>query len=350
MKQLKIKDRLIGDNCRPFVISEVAQAHDGSLGFSHSFIDACADSGADAIKFQTHIASAESSKDEKFRIQMSGQDVTRYEYWKRMEFTPEQWAGLSSHAAERGLVFLSSAFSVEAVELLKKIGMPAWKVGSGEFRSKELMQAMLETHSPILFSTGMSTYDEISDIIHWFQSSSVDFGLFQCTSHYPTALENVGLNVIQKYKDDYDCVVGLSDHSGTPFPSLAAMAQGAHMIEVHTTFDKRMYGPDTIASITFAELDIICRARDAFYTMSCNPVNKDEMAIKLKTMRDLFMKSVALKIDAPSGTVISEDMLTPKKPGTGIPFTEKEKVIGKKLKKDVPADRLLTWEDLENVA
>ena len=110
------------------VIGEVAQSHDGSLGLAHAFIDAIADAGADAVKFQTHIASAESTPAEPWRVKFSPQDATRYDYWKRMEFTPEGWAGLAAHAADRGLIFLSSPFSDEAVELLERIGMPAWKI------------------------------------------------------------------------------------------------------------------------------------------------------------------------------------------------------------------------------
>ena len=115
-----------------FVIAEVAQAHDGSLGMAHAFIDAIASAGADAVKFQTHIARAESTPAEPWRVKFSPQDKTRYDYWKRMEFTEEQWHGLKQHAEERGLKFLSSPFSTEAVDLLTRVGVAAWKVASGE--------------------------------------------------------------------------------------------------------------------------------------------------------------------------------------------------------------------------
>lgn len=345
-----IDGRKIGGGCKPFIIAEVAQAHDGSLGYAHAFIDAAAQSGADAIKFQTHIAAAESTKDEKFRIPLSGQDETRYEYWKRMEFTPEQWTALRRHAHEKGLVFLSSAFSMDAFLLLEKLGMPAWKVGSGEFKSKELLAAMMATGKPVLFSTGMSTYGEVSEAVSTFKAASVPFALFQCTSHYPTALENVGLNVLDEYKAAHGCPVGLSDHSGTPFPALAAMAGGCDLIELHVTFDKRMYGPDTVASVTFEELSFLQKARDAFYTMHGHPVNKDDMARDMGVMRGLFTKSIGLKAEAMAGDILCEAMLSPKKPGTGIPYDDRQKVIGRTLKRAVSADRLLTWEDLNDEA
>src|SRR5262245_55711517 len=117
---------------RCLVIGEVALTHDGSVNLAHAFIDAIAAAGADAVKFQTHIAAAESTPSEPFRVRFSRQDATRYDYWKRMEFSEEQWRGLAAHARQRDLLFLSSAFSIEAVDLLERVGMPLWKVGSGE--------------------------------------------------------------------------------------------------------------------------------------------------------------------------------------------------------------------------
>ncbi|MGI9463747.1 MAG: N-acetylneuraminate synthase family protein, partial [Aestuariivirgaceae bacterium] len=143
------------------IIAEVAQAHDGSLGTAHAYIDAAATAGADAVKFQTHIAAAESTPHEPWRVKFSDQDETRYDYWKRMEFTPEQWAGLKRHADDAGLMFLSSAFSLEAVELLKKIGIAGWKVASGEITNLDMVSAMSATGQPMLISTGMSDFDEI---------------------------------------------------------------------------------------------------------------------------------------------------------------------------------------------
>jgi N,N'-diacetyllegionaminate synthase len=343
----KIGPSEISQGGRPFIIAEIGQAHDGSLGLAHAYIDLAARCGADAVKFQTHIASAESTKDEPFRVKFSKQDATRYDYWKRMEFTPEQWAGLSEHAKEKKIVFLSSAFSVEAVELLKQIGMGAWKIGSGEFRSMELMAVMAETGKPILLSTGMSRYEEIDAAVQWFQKKSLPFGLFQCTSMYPTALENVGLNVIGELNTTYNCPVGLSDHSGVVHPSIIAMSRGAAMIEVHITFDKGMFGPDVPASLTPEQLTLVCQSRDALVTMDSHPVNKDDMANRMATMRDLFTKSIALAGNMSAGTVLEESMIVARKPGTGIPFIDKQKYIGRVLKNDVAADRLLRLEDLE---
>ena len=132
------------------IIAEVGQAHEGSLGLAHSYIDAVAKAGAQAIKFQTHIASAESSHYDKWRVKFSLQDNSRYDYWKRMEFSYKEWEGLSQHAKDLGLKFLSSAFSLEAFDLLEAIGVDAWKIGSGEFWSNELIEELVKTNLPIL--------------------------------------------------------------------------------------------------------------------------------------------------------------------------------------------------------
>src|SRR5260221_7403673 len=125
MKGFELGGRPVGKGAPTLVIGEVAQAHDGSLGLAHAFIDAIADAGAHAVKFQTHIARAESTPSEPFRVAFSRQDLTRYGYWRRMEFDVEQWRGLANHARERGLLFLSSPFSVQAVELPSPAGVPA---------------------------------------------------------------------------------------------------------------------------------------------------------------------------------------------------------------------------------
>ena len=122
-KKIKIGNRSVGQKEKTFIVAEVAQAHDGSLGMAHAYIDAVADTGVDAVKFQTHIASEESTLDEPFRLSFSVQDETRYDYWKRMEFTFKQWESLATHAKERGLIFLSSPFSIAAVDMLQQLGI-----------------------------------------------------------------------------------------------------------------------------------------------------------------------------------------------------------------------------------
>src|SRR5262245_57498592 len=162
------------------IVGEVAQAHDGSLGVAHSYIDAIANAGADAVKFQTHIAAAESTPAEPWRVKFSPQDATRFDYWKRMEFTSDQWAGLKTHASEKGLLFFSSPFSPEAVDLLTNIGVAAWKIASGEVGNISLFETMADTGLPFLISTGMSTWAEIDVAIEAVARRRLPYALLQC--------------------------------------------------------------------------------------------------------------------------------------------------------------------------
>jgi N,N'-diacetyllegionaminate synthase len=346
-ESVEIAGHIIQQGGRAFIIAEVAQAHDGSLGFAHSFIDIAAEAGADAIKFQTHIAEAESTKDEQFRVNFSYEDKTRFEYWKRMEFTASQWEGLAKHAREKGVVFLSSCFSVEAVEMLRGVSMPAWKVGSGEIASRELLEAMAIGGEPILLSTGMSGLTEIESQLAALKRRNVPVALMQCTTKYPSPLEEVGLNVIDELHDRFGCPVGLSDHSGLLWPSVAAIARGAALIEVHIALHRRQFGPDTAASLDPAVLRELCEARDAIAKMLANPVDKSAASERLRSVREIFGKSLALKQALPAGTVLAAEHLTFKKPGGGLSRQNLPSLIGRTLVREVPADRLLRADDLD---
>jgi N-acetylneuraminate synthase len=344
---ITLGSRRIAQDAPCFIIAEVAQSHEGSLGQAHAMIDAVADVGADAIKFQTHIADAESTRDEPWRVAFSRQDAGRFDYWKRMEFTEAQWVGLHQHAASRNLIFLSSAFSVQAMEMLERIGLPAWKVGSGEVHSSDLLDAMISTGKPILLSTGMSTWVDIAAVVERLGRVDARFGLFQCTSKYPSPMEEVGLNIVAEMRERFGCPVGLSDHTGRIEPSLAAVARGFDMLEVHVTFDRRMFGPDVKASLTFAELEQVVRLRDACALMDANPASKDVLSPEVAATRQIFTKSIAPKYFLAAGTVLTADMLVAKKPGTGIPATAIRDLVGRRLIRDVHPERLLRPDDLE---
>src|SRR5688572_4142551 len=169
---------------RCLVIGEVAMSHDGSVGLAHAFIDAIAGAGADAVKFQTHIAAAESTPLEPFRVAFSRQDSSRYDYWKRMEFSEEEWRGLAKHCHERNVLFISSPFSVEAVDMLERIGQPLWKIASGETSNGQLLDRVLQTGAPVLLSTGLSPLAEIDAAVAKVKAKGVPVGVFQCTTAY----------------------------------------------------------------------------------------------------------------------------------------------------------------------
>jgi N,N'-diacetyllegionaminate synthase len=336
------------DRCA--VIAEVAQGHDGSLGLAHSFIDLAAEAGVDAIKFQTHIAAAESTPDEPWRIKFSYEDATRYEYWQRMEFTEPQWHGLREHCEEKGLGFISSAFSAEAVDLLRRVGVAAWKISSGESLSFELLRLLGEDGVPILISTGMSTYAEIDATVRQCREWGIEPVLLQCTSMYPTPPERLGLNVLEELRTRHGCSVGLSDHSGTIYPGLAAVALGAVVLEVHLTFSRGMFGPDSPVSLEPAELRSLVEGVRFLERARSSPVAKDDVAAELDGMRNLFGKSLVSTRALPAGTVLADDDLTAKKPATGIPASERASVVGRVLREAVEAGHVFAQDDLADVS
>ena len=333
---------------RCFVIGEVALGHDGSLGLAHTFIDAIAAAGADAVKFQTHIAAAESTPSEPFRVTFSRQDASRYDYWKRMEFTENGWRGLAEHCREKQVVFLSSPFSLEAVDLLQRIGMPLWKIASGETSNVALLDRVLETRVPVLLSTGMSPLSEIDAAVARVRAAGVQAGVFQCTTAYPCPPEQIGLNLIPEYRRRYGCWVGLSDHSATIYAGLAGAALGLDMLEVHVTLSREMFGPDVSASVTTGELRQLVEGVRFIERMRASPLDKDASARETAPLRRLFTRSLVAKEALPAGTVLRREHITIKKPGTGLAPDRLDAIIGKRLARPVSADQLLSAEDLEH--
>jgi len=330
------------------IIGEVAQSHDGSLGTAHAFVDAIADAGADAVKFQTHIARAESTPGEPWRVKFSRQDETRYEYWQRMEFTKEQWRGLKEHADERGLLFLSTPFSDEAVELLAEIGMTVWKVASGEVGNSVMLDRLLDYSQPVILSSGMSNWEELDGAVESVKKSGVPLAVLQCTSAYPCPPEQVGLNMLEVFSDRYDCAVGLSDHSGKIYAGLAAATLGAEVLEVHVAFSREMFGPDVPASVTTGELRQLVDGTRSIERMVANPINKDKMATELSALRKLFTKSVVAGADLAAGTVLRAEHLQLKKPGTGLSASQLPELIGRQLRRDLKADEMLLLQDVDS--
>lgn len=328
------------------VIGEIAQAHDGSLGAAHAYIDAIADAGADVIKFQTHIAAAESTKDEPWRVKFSYEDNLRYDYWERMQFTEEQWIGLKEHAENRGLIFLSTPFSVDAAQMLDRMGMTMWKISSGEVSDPWLLEFILSTKKPIIFSTGMSTRDEIDQYAQKLASHGADYALLQCTTNYPVAPERVGLNVLEEFIKRYP-VVGLSDHSGEMWPSLSAVTMGAKIIEVHVCLSKYDFGPDVPASLTNDKFAEMIRGIRFISKMKNNPVNKDDLSSELSRNSQIFAKSVCAKVPIAKGTVLTKEMLALKKPAKGIPARDVDSIIGKTVNKDFAPDGFIQYKDLD---
>ena len=269
------------------------------------------------------------------------------DYWKRMEFSEAQWSSLREHARKRELLFISSPFSLEAVELLTRIGVDSWKVASGEISNPDLLDAMTATGLPIMLSTGMSPTGEIDAAVERIQKSGVALAVMQCTSIYPCPPELVGVNLIPLFRERYGCAVGLSDHSATIYPGLAAATLGIEVLEVHLTLSREMFGPDVIASITPGEMRQLVDGIRFIERMRANPADKDSLPESVTSLRGIFMKSVVARDDLPAGTVLCEEHLATKKPGSGIPAGELPSLVGRRLRRAVDRDNLLSPDDLE---
>jgi len=321
---------------KTFLIAEVAQAHDGSLGILHSYIDALKETGVDAVKFQVHIAEAESSIHEPFRINFSYEDKTRYDYWRRMEFTKEQWVEIKQHCDEAGVEFMASPFSQAAIDLLEEVGVKRYKIGSGEVSNYLMLEKICQTGKPIILSSGMSSYDELDAAVRFIEERGNEISILQCTTSYPTPHERLGLNVLVELKERYaNHSIGLSEHTGEIYAGIAAVALGAELLEFHAVFDKRMFGPDAKSSLTIDQIDQLAKGIRSIEKSINNPIDKNDLG-PYSELKNIFEKSLAVNKDLPQGHIIGFEDLEAKKPSNmGLSARHYASIIGKKLNKSV---------------
>ena len=331
----------------PFIIAEIGQAHDGSLGMLHSYIDTLAPTGIDAIKFQMHIPEAESSAHEPFRVKFSYEDETRYDYWKRMSFTLQQWKEIKAHCDEVGLEFLCSPFSNLALDWLEEIGVKQYKIGSGEVNNFLILEKIAKTGKHIILSSGMSNFEELDKTVAFLKEKKATYSILQCTTSYPTKAEQFGLNVIQELKDKYKVKVGFSDHSAKIETCIAATALGAEILEFHVVFDRRQFGPDSKSSLTIDETTQLVAAVRTIKTALDNPIDKSNNE-SFTALKQIFEKSLAINKSLFKGHIITFEDLEAKKPkGYGIDASKFRDIIGKKLIFDKKQWDFLNEEDIQ---
>jgi N,N'-diacetyllegionaminate synthase len=330
-----------------FIIAEIAQAHDGSLGLAHSYIDVLAKTGVDAVKFQTHIADAESSQLEKFRVNFSYEDETRFDYWKRMEFTFEQWLDLKNHCEILGLEFMSSPFSCAAVDWLEKLNVKRYKIGSGEVSNYLMLDKIARTGKEIILSSGMSNYDELRETISFLKPYNVPLQLLQCTTAYPNPPEKWNLQEIPKLKKEFEIPVGFSDHSADITACIAAKCMGAETLEFHVVFDKEMFGPDAKASLTLKETKKLVKSIRALDKSFASGQDKSDNSM-FSELKIMFGKSLSVNKNLLKNHILTIEDLESKKPGdAGIPCTHFQNVIGKKINKNMNQWDFLKTEDID---
>jgi N-acetylneuraminate synthase len=326
-----------------YIIAEIAQAHNGSIEKALSYIKSLAPTGVDAVKFQMHIADAESSIHEPFRIPMPGY-ASRMDYWRAMEFTAEQWQIIKDTCEQYDLEFLCSPFSNAAIDQLEQLGVQRYKVGSGEITNFLMLERLTQTGKPIILSTGMSSLEELDAAVHFLKNRDVAVSVLQCTTAYPTQPEQYGLNVIGQLKMRYKVPVGFSDHSAHPETCFAAVALGAEILEFHVILDEQdRAGPDASSSLTIGQVkDLVSGVRSLEHAIA-NPVDKTH-ANNFKVLKQMFEKSLSVNKTLPKGHVLRFEDLEAKKPkGFGIDAREYQRVIGCVLNRN-----LLQWDFLRD--
>lgn len=330
-----------------YLIAEVGQAHDGSLGILHSYIDAIAKTGVDAIKFQTHIAEAESSLAEPFRINFSYEDATRFDYWKRMSFTKDQWIEIKKHCEEKDLEFLSSPFSQAAVDLLESLNIQRFKIGSGEVTNFLMLEKIAKTGKPIILSSGMCSFEELDATVNFLRPFGNDLSILQCTTSYPTPAERIGFNVIGELKSRYPNIkIGLSEHTGKIATGIAAVSLGAEILEFHTVFDRRMFGPDASSSLTIDEVASLVESIRFLDKAMQHPIDKNDLS-PYTDLKKIFEKTIAVNKDLPQGHTIVFDDLEAKKPAQqGVSAHLFREVLGKQINRDLKKWSFLRKEDI----
>jgi sialic acid synthase SpsE len=337
---IKIGGRDVGPGAPCFIIAEAGINHNGDTALAAQLVDAAAQAGADAIKFQTHFPEHEMLRGGATAAYV-GESL--FDLLMRTALSREGHVEMQRRAASLGIMFLSTPFSREAADFLDAIGVPAFKTGSGELTNLPLQQHIARKHKPMIISTGMSTPEEIDRTVQVVRAEGTPFALMHCTSTYPTPYEHVQLGCINWLQNLYGVPVGFSDHTLGSFMAFAAAANGANIFEKHFTTSRSLPGPDQQGSMEPKELAELVRGIRAIEqasgaTKKIQPGEQD--------VRNMAHHSVVSVRDIPAGAVITASDVWAKRPGTGIPAHQLAEVVGRKAAHSIAKDSLIAWADL----
>jgi N-acetylneuraminate synthase len=346
---IRVGNAHIGPGQPCFVIAEAGVNHNGRMDLAISLIDAAADAGADAVKFQTFKAERLASSfapRARYQVTEAGGTSSQLEMLKSLELTYEEFRRLCQHCAARGVMFLSSPFDEDSADFLGELGVAAFKIGSGEITNLPFLAHVARKGKPMLLSTGMSYLGEVDAAVHTiFEVGNQDLALFHCTSNYPTAPADVNLRAMQTLEAAFGVPVGYSDHTeGIEIP-LAAVALGACMIEKHFTLDKSLPGPDHKASILPGELASLVRGVRHIEASLGSGIKRPAPG-ELDTAA-VARKSLVAAHDLPAGTLLTAKHVEIKRPGTGLAPSMKWAVIGRRTRIALQAGQPIRSDDLE---
>lgn len=343
-KSVKIGARIVGENFPCFIIAEAGVNHNGDIKLAKKLIDAAVAAGADAVKFQTFTAEAlvtAGAPKAGYQQETTGNHEDQYQMLKKLELEPQDFKKLAGYSAQKGIIFLSTPFDEGSADLLEKLHVPAYKIPSGEITNFPLLEHIAKKRKPVILSTGMSVMSEIKEAVACLQKSGAkDIVLLHCISSYPARAKEVNLRVMEALKRRFKMPVGLSDHTTGIYVPLAAVAMGACIVEKHFTLDKDLPGPDHRASLEPAELkEMVAAIRTVEKALGDG---KRRLTAGEKDIKKAARRSLAATVDIPAGTVIKKEMLTLKRPGTGIPPKDIDGVIGRKSAKTIVTGQIIT--------
>jgi N,N'-diacetyllegionaminate synthase len=340
----EIGGKQVGGGAPCYVVAEAGANHNRDLDVARELIDAAADAGCDAVKFQTYSgASIYSSKTPQFEYLKD--DRTPQELLEAISL-PRDWQPLlAEHARARGIVFFSAPFDYEAVDQLAELGVPAIKIASFEIVDLPLIRRAAATGIPLILSTGMAVYGEIEDALGAAADEGNDcVALLRCASVYPSPAEIMNLRAMGTMRRAFGVPVGLSDHTTGISVAAGGAALGMELLEKHFTLSRDMEGPDHPFALEPGELKAMVAAVREVEAALGNGRLEGPSEAEAKEMYPLARRSIVAVRDIPEGTEITREMLTTKRPGYGIRPKHIELMVGRTARVDIEADDVLTWE------
>jgi N,N'-diacetyllegionaminate synthase len=344
--EFQIGDKIIGGiSTRVYVVAEVGINHGGSCTEAKRLIDAAAKCGADAVKFQTFHANRLLVASQKRYGQQEPGAESAYEMFRRFELSWDDHQQLKMYADSRGIQFFSTPFDEESVDQLDALGVPAFKIASSDITHVPLLRRIASKGKPILLSTGMSYLQEVTDAVEVLRGAGArQIMLLHCVSSYPARHECLNLRAISTLRRQFDLPVGYSDHSQGILAALLAAALGADLIEKHFTLDRSAPGPDHKLSMDPIELrELVQNLRIVEKSLGTGLKSPSDTEVEI---RGLSRRSIVAAVDIQAGEKIQPEMLTFKRPGTGLPPGDLDRVVGMVARQSIRADSLLQSDDL----
>jgi sialic acid synthase len=342
---IQLGPHTIADDARCFLIAEIGHNHQGDLETAKRLIDKAAECGAHAVKTQKRSNRNLYTKAmlERPYDNRNSFGKTYGEHREALEFDRDQYLSLSEHAESRGIVFFATAFDFESVDFLEDVGMPAYKIASGDVTNHPLIAYIAQTGKPLIMSTGAATMGEVQAAYKVMSASNDKICLLQCTAGYPVEdYSELDLNVISTYRDEFpDAIIGYSGHESGIVMPVVAYVLGARIVEKHFTLNRAMKGTDHSFSLEPAGLARV--ARDLERTRLALGSSEKRFHVSEREARRKMGKSLVLNRDLPAGTTIEREHVVFKSPGDGIAPAELEHVLGRTLNADLPEDTILVW-------